>query len=129
MIKLWIFCNVIPPWQYHKIFRFWSVDRKGSYWFTKDVQYNWPQHFNKKRSLRCTDETVKWYTSYPSHRKFVINIENAYWDKASITFGVLQGSIWVHCSFYFISTTCHRLWIENFYYIPMILICSFNIHI
>ena len=43
--------------------------------------------------LGFTDETIKWCTSYLSNRKFIISIENAYLDKASITCGVPQGSI------------------------------------
>ena len=35
--------------------------------------------------LGFTDETIKWYTSYLSNRKFIISMENAYSDKASIT--------------------------------------------
>ena len=42
--------------------------------------------------LGFTDEAIKWYT-YLSIRKFVISMENAYSDKASITCSVLQGSI------------------------------------
>ena len=40
-----------------------------------------------------TDETIKSYTSYLSNRKFVISMENAYSDKASIICGVPQGSV------------------------------------
>ena len=43
--------------------------------------------------LGFTDETIKWYTSYLSNRKFIISTENAYSDKASIICGVPQGSI------------------------------------
>ena len=43
--------------------------------------------------LGFTDETIKWYTSYLSNKKFIIGIENAYSDKASITCGVPQSSI------------------------------------
>ena len=43
--------------------------------------------------LGFTDETIKWYTSYLSNRKFIISMENANSDKASITCGVPQGSI------------------------------------
>ena len=43
--------------------------------------------------LGFTDETIKWHTSDLSNRKFIISIENAYLDKASITCGVPQGSI------------------------------------
>ena len=43
--------------------------------------------------LGFTDETIKWCTSYLSKRKFIINMENANLDKASITCGVPQGSI------------------------------------
>ena len=43
--------------------------------------------------LGFTDETVKWYTSYLSNRKFIISTENANSHKASITCGVPQGSI------------------------------------
>ena len=42
--------------------------------------------------LGFTDETIKWYT-YLSNRKFIINMENAYLDKASTTCGVPQGSV------------------------------------
>ena len=58
--------------------------------------------------LDFTDETINWHTSNISNRKFIISIENAYSDKASKPCGVPQG-LWVHSSFYFISTTCHRL--------------------
>ena len=43
--------------------------------------------------LGFTDETIKWYTSYLSNRKFIISIENTYSDKASITCGMPQDSI------------------------------------
>ena len=43
--------------------------------------------------LGFTDETIKWYTSYLSNRKFFISMENANSDKASLTCGVPQGSI------------------------------------
>ena len=43
--------------------------------------------------LGFTDETIKWYTSYLSNRKFIISMENANSDKASITCGVPQGSV------------------------------------
>ena len=36
---------------------------------------------------------MKWYTSYLSNRNFIISIEYAYSDKASITCVVPQGSI------------------------------------
>ena len=50
--------------------------------------------FNKKMHfLGFTDETIKWCTSYLSNRKFIISMENAYSDKASVTCGVPQGSI------------------------------------
>ena len=39
---------------------------------------------------RFTDETIKWYTSYFSNRKFIISMENANLDKVSITCGVPQ---------------------------------------
>ena len=41
----------------------------------------------------CTDEIIKWYTSYLSNRKFITSIENAYLDKTSETCGASQGSI------------------------------------
>ena len=43
--------------------------------------------------LGFTDETILWYTSYLANRKFIIKIERAYSDKASITCGVPQGLI------------------------------------
>ena len=43
--------------------------------------------------LGFTDETIKWYTSYLSNWKFIVSIENANLDKASITCAVPQGSI------------------------------------
>ena len=43
--------------------------------------------------LSFTNETIKWYTSYLSNRKFIISMENANSDKASMTFGVPQDSI------------------------------------
>ena len=43
--------------------------------------------------LDFTDETIKWYTSYLSNRKFIISMENAYSDQASIACGIPQGSI------------------------------------
>ena len=43
--------------------------------------------------LSFTDETIKWYTSCLSNRKFIISMENANSYKASITCGVPQGSI------------------------------------
>ena len=49
--------------------------------------------------LDFTDETIKWYSSYLSNRRFIISMENANPDKASITCGVPQGSILGHYSF------------------------------
>ena len=43
--------------------------------------------------LGFTDETIKWYTSNLSYRKFIISMEKAILDKGSITSGVPQGSI------------------------------------
>ena len=43
--------------------------------------------------LGSADETIKWYVSYLSNRKFIISMENANLDKASITRGVPQGSV------------------------------------
>ena len=43
--------------------------------------------------LDFTDETIKWYKSYLSNRKFIISMENAYSDQASIACGIPQGSI------------------------------------
>ena len=92
---------VIPPWQNYERFQFWSPDWNGSYWFTKGVGYSWPQHFNKNMPfLGFTDETIKWCSSCLSNRKFVISMENAYSDKASITCSLLYKiQFWVHCSF------------------------------
>ena len=45
--------------------------------------------------LGFNDETIKWYISYIPNGKFITSIENAYLDKASITYGVSQGSILV----------------------------------
>ena len=38
--------------------------------------------------IRFTDETIKWYTSYLPNAKFIISIESANSDKASITCGL-----------------------------------------
>ena len=46
---------------------------------------------NKMSFLGFTDETIKWYTSYLSKRKFIIGTKNAYSDKESIICGVPQG--------------------------------------
>ena len=78
--------------------------------------------------LDFTDERIKRCTSYLSNRKFIISIEN-YLDKASIRYGVSQGSILGPLLFYFMATTCHRLRIMNFYYMSMILVWSSNISI
>ena len=43
--------------------------------------------------LGFTDETIKWYTSYLSNRKFIMGMENANSDKVSITCAVPQVSI------------------------------------
>ena len=42
---------------------------------------------------------MKWYTLYLSNRNFIISIENTDLDKASITYGVPQGSILVSLLF------------------------------
>ena len=43
--------------------------------------------------LGFINETIKWYTSHLPNRKFIISIKNAYLGKASMTCGVLQGSV------------------------------------
>ena len=35
--------------------------------------------------LGFTDKIIKWNTSYPSNKKFIISMDNAYSDKASIS--------------------------------------------
>ena len=43
--------------------------------------------------LGFSDRVVAWYKCYLSNRKFQVNIENSYSEKADITCGVPQGSI------------------------------------
>ena len=43
--------------------------------------------------LGFNDESIKWYKSYLSNRKFMISIQNSYSDKASIKSSVPQGSV------------------------------------
>ena len=40
-----------------------------------------------------SDDTVKWFQSYLSNRKFMVNLENPFSEVSSISCGVLQGSI------------------------------------
>ena len=40
-----------------------------------------------------SDNTVKWFQSYPSNRKFTVNLENSFFEVSSISCGVPQGSI------------------------------------
>ena len=49
-------------------------------------------------------------------------MENANSDKASITCGVAQSSILGPPLFLIYINECHKLWIVNFYYMPMILV-------
>ena len=90
---------VIHQWENHKRFWFKSPIWNDSYWFAKNVQYNWSQHFNCKeknvfpRLQVRRQSSVKWYTSYLSNRKFITSMENVYSDKPSITCGVPQDLI------------------------------------
>ena len=48
----------------------------------------------KKLSIiSFSDHTVKWFQSYLSNRKFMVNIENSFSEVSSISRGVPQGSI------------------------------------
>ena len=40
-----------------------------------------------------SDHTVKWFQSYLSNRKFMVNLENSFSEVSSISCGVPQGSI------------------------------------
>ena len=48
----------------------------------------------KKLSIIAfSDHTVKWFQSYLSNRKFMVNLENSFSEVSSISCGVPQGSI------------------------------------
>ena len=48
----------------------------------------------KKLSIiGLSDHTVKWFQSYLSNRKFMVNLENSFSEVSSISCGVPQGSI------------------------------------
>ena len=50
--------------------------------------------FLKKLSfISLSDHTVKWFQSYLSNRKFIVNLENSFSKVSSISCGVPQGSI------------------------------------
>ena len=40
-----------------------------------------------------SDHTVKWFQSYLSNRKFMVNLENSFSENSSMSCGVPQGSI------------------------------------
>ena len=40
-----------------------------------------------------SDHTVKWFQSYQSNRKFMVNLENSFSEVSNISCGVPQGSI------------------------------------
>ena len=40
-----------------------------------------------------SDHTVKWFQSYLSNRKFMVNLENSFSEVSSMSYGVPQGSI------------------------------------
>ena len=51
-------------------------------------------HFLKKLSIIVfSDHTVKWFQSYLSYRKFMVNLENSFSEVSNILCGVPQGSI------------------------------------
>ena len=47
----------------------------------------------KLSMIGFSDHTVKWFQSYLSNRKFMINLENPFSEVSSISCGVPQGSI------------------------------------
>ena len=79
--------------------------------------------------LGFTDETVKWYTSYLSNRKFIISMENAYSDKAAITCGVPQGSILGPLLFLICINDMPQAVDSELLLYPMILVWFFNMGI
>ena len=48
---------------------------------------------NKLSIIGFSDHTVKWFQSYLSNRKFMVNLENSFSKVSSISCGVPQGSI------------------------------------
>ena len=48
---------------------------------------------NKLSIIGFSDHTVKWFQSYLSNHKFMLNLENSFSEVSSISCGMLQGSI------------------------------------
>ena len=48
---------------------------------------------NKLSIIGFSDHTVKWFQSYLSNHKFMLNLENFFSEVSSISCGMLQGSI------------------------------------
>ena len=46
-----------------------------------------------------SDQTVKWFQSYLSNPKFMVNLENSFSEVSSISCGVPQGSVLGHLLF------------------------------
>ena len=47
----------------------------------------------KVKAIRFSESTIKWFKSYLSKRKFLVNIENKLSDLGKISCGLQQGSI------------------------------------
>ena len=52
-----------------------------------------PISLKKLNVIGFSDHTVKWFQSYLSNRKFMVNLENSFSEVSSISCGVPQGSI------------------------------------
>ena len=49
--------------------------------------------FKKLRMFGFSDHTIKWFQSYLSNRKFMVNLENSFSEVSSISCGMPQGSV------------------------------------
>ena len=54
---------------------------------------NHDMRLKKLSIIGFSDHTVKWFQSYLSNRKFMVNLENSFSEVSSISCGVPQGSI------------------------------------
>ena len=60
---------------------------------------------HKLRGIGCSENVLKWFTSYLSGRRQRVVLNGQSSDWAQVEAGVPQGLFWAHCYFFYISMT------------------------